>query len=62
LDPIKIKRARQVLSAHTETEAIDRALDMVIAEHEGNRLAIEANDHFVGSGIDIKDVYGPLKK
>ena len=31
---------------------------MVIAEHERNRLTIEANDRFVRSGIDIKDVYG----
>jgi Domain of unknown function (DUF4172) len=62
LDPVKIKRAQRVLSADTETEAIDRALDMVIAEHERNRLTIEANDRFVKSGIDIKDVYGTLGK
>jgi len=62
LDPVKIKRAQRVLSAGTETEAIDRALDMVIAEHERNRLTIEANDRFVKSGINIKDVYGALEK
>ena len=56
------ERAKRVLSADTETEAIDRALDMVIAEHERNRLAIEAIDRFVKSGIDIKDVYGTLGK
>jgi hypothetical protein len=48
------------LRAGTETEAVDRALDLVIAEHERNRLALEANERFVGSGIQIKDVYGKL--
>lgn len=60
LDPVKIKRAQRVLRAGTETEAIERALDLVIAEHERNRLGAEANDRFVKSGIEIKDVYGKL--
>jgi hypothetical protein len=60
LDPVKIKRARRVLRARTETEAIDRALDLVISEHESNRLAAQANERFVTSGINIKDVYGSL--
>ena len=47
------KRAQRVLRADTETEAIERALDFVIAEHERNRLTVEANDCFVTSGIDI---------
>jgi hypothetical protein len=61
LDPIKITRAQRVLRANTETEAIERALDLVIAEHKSNRLGTEANDRFVNSGIDIKDVYGKLE-
>ena len=61
LDPVKIKRAQRVLRGRAETEAIDRALDLVIWEHERNRLAAEANDRFVTSGIDIKDVYGILE-
>jgi hypothetical protein len=60
LDPLKIKRAQKVLRAGTETEAIERALDLVISEHERNRLALEANERFVTSGIDIRDVYGSL--
>jgi hypothetical protein len=40
LDPVKIKRAQKVLRADTETEAIDRALDLVISEHQRNRLAV----------------------
>jgi hypothetical protein len=62
LDPLKIKRAQRVLRAGTETEAIERALDLVISEHQRNRLAAEANERFVSSGIDIKDVYGALEK
>jgi hypothetical protein len=61
LDPRKIKRAQRVLRASTETEAIERALDLVISEFERNRLAMEANDRFLRSRPDIKDVYGVLE-
>jgi len=60
LDAVKIKRAQKALHAKTETEAIDRALDLAIAEHERNRLVLEATELFVKSGINIKDVYGRL--
>ena len=62
LDPVKIKRAQRALRAGTETEAIERALDLVISEHERNRLTAEANERFVTSGVDIKDVYGALEE
>ena len=62
LDAVKIRRAQKVLRAKTETETIERALDAVIAEHKRSRLAIEANERFVKSGIGIKDVYGKLAK
>ena len=58
LDPSKIKRAQRVLRAKTETQAIERALDFAIAEHEKNRLARQATEKFLNSGIEIKDVYG----
>lgn len=61
LDAVKIKRAQKVLQAGTETEAIERALDLVISEHHRNRLAAEANERFVRSGIAVKDVYGTLE-
>jgi hypothetical protein len=61
LDAVKIKRAQKVLKAGSETEAIDRAMDLVISEHERNRLAAEANERFVKSGIAVKDVYGTLE-
>ena len=60
LDAAKIRRAKRFLQTSTETEAIDRALDLVIAEHERNRLTREANERFVMSGIEIRDVYGKL--
>jgi hypothetical protein len=50
-----------VLHAGTETEAIERALDLVISEHDRNQLAAEANQRFVKSGIAVKDVYGTLE-
>ncbi len=60
LDAAKIKRAQKVLRAGTETEAIERALDLVISEFERNRMAAEANERFVQSGIEIQDIYGVL--
>jgi hypothetical protein len=61
LDAAKLKRAQKALCARTETETIELALDLVIAEHRRNRLAREANHRFVRSGIEIKDVYGKLE-
>jgi len=61
LDAVKIKRAQKVLQAGTETEAIERALDFVISEHERNHLTAKANERFVESGIVVKDVYGTLE-
>lgn len=60
LDAGKIRTARRVLRAASETETIERALDVVIAEERRNRLAQEANQRFVQSGIKIRDVYGKL--
>jgi hypothetical protein len=60
LDSVKIKRAQKALRAKTETETIDRALDLAIAEAQSHRLALAANERFLRSGIEIKDVYGVL--
>jgi hypothetical protein len=62
LDSAKIKRAQTALRAKTETEAIERALDFAIEEHEKNRLVLEATQRFVKSGIEIKDMYGTLSR
>jgi hypothetical protein len=58
----KIRRPQKVLRAKTETEAIERALDAIPAEHKRNQLVSKANERFVTSGITIKDVYGKLAK
>jgi hypothetical protein len=60
LDPVKIKRAQKALRAKTETETIERALDLAIAEQQRNRLVLAANERFLKSGINIEDVYGAL--
>ena len=60
LDARELKRAQRALRAETETETIERALDVVITEHARNRLTVEANDRFVKSGVDIRDAYGTL--
>jgi hypothetical protein len=58
LDSSKISRAQKVLNAETETETIDRALDIVISEHKRNQLAWQANQRFLKSGIELRDAYG----
>jgi SOS response regulatory protein OraA/RecX len=60
LDAGKIKHAQKLLHTGTETETIERALDLVIAEQKRNRLVHEANERFTQSGIRIRDAYGKL--
>jgi hypothetical protein len=60
LDSVKIKLAQKALQTKTETETIERALDLAIAEARSHRLALAANERFLRSGIEIKDVYGAL--
>jgi hypothetical protein len=62
LDPTKIKRAQRVLRAKTETETIERALDFTITEHERNRVVHKANELFLRSGGEIKDIFGKLDR
>jgi hypothetical protein len=59
---MKIKRAQKALRTKTETETIERALDLAIAEEQRHRVLREANERFFRSGIEIKDVYGVLDK
>ncbi len=60
LDGAKIRRAQRVLRTGTETETIERALDLAIAEEQRKRIVAAANERFVRSGIKIKDVYEKL--
>jgi hypothetical protein len=62
LDSIKLKRAQKALDGKTETETVERALDLAISEHERNRLVVAANQKFLKSGIIIRDVFGTFEK
>ena len=61
LDSRKIKRAQTLLRTGTETETIERALDLVISEHEKNRLTVSATKRFLAGRATIKDVYRKLE-
>jgi hypothetical protein len=52
LDASKIIRVRRVLRASTETEAIDRALDLVLDEHARNRLELTEAINAAAKAID----------
>jgi hypothetical protein len=60
LDAAKLKRAQKLLDAPTETETVERAIDMAIVEHERNRIVNQAHDRFVRSKATVRDVYGVL--
>lgn len=60
LNVAKIRLAKKLMQTGTETETIERALDAVIAEHKRNRITRDANERFVKTGIEIRDVYGKL--
>ena len=60
LNAIKLKRAQILLGAKTESETVELALDMVIAEYERTRITEEAHREFFESGIVIRDVFGRL--
>ena len=61
LDAAKLKRAQKLLDAPTETETIERAIDLAILEHERNRIASQAHNRFVRSKATVRDVYGVLE-
>ena len=60
LDATKLKRAQKLLNAPTETETVERALDLAIAEEERDRIVREAHEEFFRSGIEIRDVFSAL--
>mgnify|MGYP001607744370 FL=1 len=56
LDPEKIRAERKIMKAKTDTEAIDRAMDTIIADSKIRDVlvAIKGKGH-------IKDIYGRRK-
>lgn len=65
LNQSRLKKAQKILGTRTETEAVERALELVITEDERNKMAWEAHNEFLDeltrSGGEIKDVFGRLK-
>lgn len=57
-DSTKISRAQKLLRTDTETETIERALDLVLSEHRRNQLTWQAHERFLAIGVEIQDVYG----
>ena len=57
LPAAKIRKAKQILSAKTDTEAVERALDLVIADEEIRKVLLS-----VKGTCDIEDVYGRLRR
>ena len=51
----KIRKAKDLLSAKTETEAVERALDLVIADDEIRKMLASMK-----GSCNIEDVYGRL--
>ena len=53
----KIKKAKELLSAKTETEAVERALDLVIADGEIRKMLLSMKGR-----CNLEDVYGRLSR
>ncbi len=58
VDEAKLSRVQKLYGVSTEAEAVERALDEVLTEHERNRVAWRAHERFLKSGSEIKDIYG----
>lgn len=53
----KIRKAKEILSARTETEAVERALDLVIADEEIRKALLSMK-----GSCNIEDVYGRVAR
>lgn len=58
IDQRKLRRARRVLKARTETETVDKALDQVLFGHEVMGSIVRV----AGRAPDIEDVFGNLRE
>lgn len=65
LDQAKLERARKILGAESESEAVERALDFVIGEDTRTRREWAAHDRFLRvatrEGLRIRDAFGRLR-
>jgi Arc/MetJ family transcription regulator len=58
LDPEVLRKAREALGAHTDTEAVERALRSVAIDAELSAAQAE----FIASEGELVDVYGRLEE
>jgi hypothetical protein len=56
LDPKKIRIVKKIMNARTDTEAIERAMDAVVADSKIRNILMTIK----GKG-SIKDIYGRCK-
>jgi hypothetical protein len=59
---MRSQRNKASTRVKTGPAAIGRALNLKIDEKERNRLAWEATERFIKSGVEIKDIYGKLDR
>ena len=57
----KLRRLQKLYGAGAAAEAVEKAIDEVLTEHERNRLAWRAHSRLIESGLEIKDVYGVME-
>ncbi len=57
LPVMKIRKAKEILAARTDTEAVERALDLVIADAEIRKALLSMK-----GSCNIEDVYGRLAR
>ena len=53
----KIKKAKKILAANTDTETVERASDLVIADEEIRKALLS-----VKGSCNIEDVYGRVAR
>ena len=55
-----LAQMKKLKPAGTATQTAERGLETTMTENERNRIARDANERFIKSGIEIRDVYGKL--
>jgi hypothetical protein len=61
INDAKLRKLQKLYGASAPAEAVEKAIDAALTEHERNRLAWRAHNRLIESGIEIKDVYGVLE-
>ncbi len=62
LNQSKISRAKEILGTRTDSETVEKALDLIISKAEKNKIAFDATEKLLKSGVKVIDVFGNLEK